>query len=135
MYNTDDHWKQWGEQDPYFAGLSHKKFRKENIENNRKEFFESGAEFVSCEVGMQIRHRLPPVERFVYMVKQSLPFTRYCFNLLQARRLSEPLMQMNEYDLIEIMALGSVNGIREFALHPNRLRGTLSVILVGRKDA
>jgi len=248
MYNTDDHWKQWGEQDPYFAALSQKKFRKENIESNRKEFFESGAEFVSGVVGIAIRHfgqfnfgsaldfgsgvgrvtiplaqrfksvmgveiseamiaeaqrncqrfavwnvdfvksddylswvaqkfdfvtsclvlqhippkrrmtiisrllkvlnlggvialqfpvrhRLPPVERFVYMVKQNLPFTRYCFNLLQARRLSEPLMQMNEYDLIEIMALGSVNGIREFALHPNRLRGTLSVILVGRKDA
>ena len=44
-------------------------------------------------------------------------------------------MQMNEYDLIEVMALGSVNGIREFALHPNRLEGTLSVILIGRKDA
>ena len=82
-----------------------------------------------------VRHRLPPVERFVYMVKQNLPFTRYYFNLLQARPLSEPLMQMNEYDLIEVMALGSVNGIREFALHPNRLGGTLSVILIGRKDA
>jgi tRNA/tmRNA/rRNA uracil-C5-methylase (TrmA/RlmC/RlmD family) len=56
MYNTDDHWKQWGEQDPYFAALSEKKFRKENLESNRKEFFESGAEFVSGVVGMAIRH-------------------------------------------------------------------------------
>ena len=31
MYNTDDHWKQWGEQDPYFAALSQKKFRKEGV--------------------------------------------------------------------------------------------------------
>jgi len=82
-----------------------------------------------------VRRRLPLRKHCVYMVQHNVPFTRYCFNLLQARRLSEPLMQMNEYDLIEIMALGSVNGIREFALHPNRLRGTLSVILVGRKDA
>ncbi len=29
MYNTDDHWKEWGEQDPYFAVLSRNKFRKE----------------------------------------------------------------------------------------------------------
>ena len=28
-------------------------------------------------------------------------------------------MQWNEYNLIEVMALCSVSGIREFALHPN----------------
>jgi hypothetical protein len=48
MYNTDDHWKQWGEQDPYFGVLSLDKFRKENIDDNRTEFFESGAEVVSA---------------------------------------------------------------------------------------
>src|SRR5260221_1898639 len=56
MDNTDDHWKQWGEQDPYFAVLSRNKFRKENIEENRKEFFESGAEVVSGVIDMAVRH-------------------------------------------------------------------------------
>ena len=56
MDNTDDHWKQWGEQDPYFAVLSRNKFRKENIEENRKEFFESGAEVVSGLIDMAVRH-------------------------------------------------------------------------------
>src|SRR5258708_32090457 len=54
MDNTDDHWKQWGEQDPYFAVLSRNKFRKENIEENRKEFFESGAEVVSGVIDMAV---------------------------------------------------------------------------------
>src|SRR5271156_473309 len=55
MDNTDDHWKQWGEQDPYFAVLSEKKFRRENFEVNRQEFFESGAEYVSGIVAMAVR--------------------------------------------------------------------------------
>jgi len=248
MYNTDDHWKQWGQQDPYFAVLSHKKFRKENIEANRKEFFDSGAEYVfgiiatvvrhfgqlnnesaldfgsgvgrltiplgerfkkvvgveisdamiaearqncqhfgawnvdfvksdddlswlaqkfdfvnSCLVlqhlapnrGMNIisrllkslnpggvialhfpvRRRLPPLEQFVYVLKHNVPCARYCFNLLQGRRFSEPLMQMNQYDLIEVAALYSANGIREFTFNTYVLEGTLSVILFGRKEA
>ena len=50
MSNTDDHWKEWGEQDPYFAVLSEKKFRKENLGTSRDEFFESGAEYVAGTV-------------------------------------------------------------------------------------
>jgi tRNA/tmRNA/rRNA uracil-C5-methylase (TrmA/RlmC/RlmD family) len=35
---------------------SRNKFRKENIEENRKEFFESGAEVVSGVIDMAVRH-------------------------------------------------------------------------------
>jgi SAM-dependent methyltransferase len=248
MYSTDDHWKQWGERDPYFAVLSEKKFRKENVELNRKEFFESGAEYVSGTVATAVRHfgqlnkesaldfgsgvgrvtiplaqhfkkvvgveisdamiaeaeqncqrfavnnvdfvksdddlsrlsqkfdfvnsclvlqhlslkrgmnivsrllkslntggvialhfpvsrRLPPLEQFVYLLKHNVPFARYCFNMLQGRRFSEPLMQMNQYDLIEVIALYSANGIREFTFYTHVLEGTISIILFGRKDA
>jgi hypothetical protein len=55
MYNTDDHWKQWGEQDPYFGVLSLDKFRKESSDDNRTEFFESGAEVVSRVIAMATR--------------------------------------------------------------------------------
>jgi 2-polyprenyl-3-methyl-5-hydroxy-6-metoxy-1,4-benzoquinol methylase len=248
MYNTDDHWKQWGEQDPYFGVLSRDKFRKENIDDNRTEFFESGGAVVSRVISMAtrqfgqfnqgsaldfgsgvgrltiplaqrfknvvgveiseamiaeaqrncqlyavgnvdfvksddhlsrvaqkfdfvnscivlqhipprrgmtiisgllhvlnpggvialhfpVRRRLPRREQLVYAIKHNVPFTRYCFNLLRGRRLSEPLMQWNEYNLVEVMALCSASGIREFALHTDLSEGMFSVILVGRKDA
>jgi len=246
MDNTDDHWKQWGEQDPYFAVLSRNKFRKENIEENRKEFFESGAEVVSGVIDIAVRHfgqfnlgsaldfgsgvgrltiplaqrfknvvgveisaamiseaqrncqsfaawnvefvksddhlswvaqkfdfvnsclvlqhippargmtiisgllrvlnpggvialqfpvrrSLSPLKQLAYMVKHNVPLARYCFNLLRGRRFSEPLMQLNEYNLIEVMALCSASGIREFAIRPTLSENMLSVVLVGRK--
>jgi 2-polyprenyl-3-methyl-5-hydroxy-6-metoxy-1,4-benzoquinol methylase len=248
MYNTDEHWKQWGDQDPYFAVLSEKKFRKENFEVNLKEFFDSGAEYVSGIIATAVRHfgrlnnesaldfgsgvgrvaiplaqhfnkvvgveiseamiteaqqncqrfavcnvdfvksddhlsrlsqkfdfvnsclvlqhlslkrgmkmisrllkslnpggvialqfpvrrRLPPLEQFVYFLKHYVPFARYFFNLLQGRRFSEPLMQMNQYDLIEVTALYSAHGIRDFTFYTHGLEGTISIILFGRKDA
>ena len=82
-----------------------------------------------------VRRRLPPLEKFVYLLKHNVPLARYCFNLLQGRRLSEPLMQMNQYDLIDVVALYSANGIREFAFNTHVLEDTLSVILFGRKEA
>jgi SAM-dependent methyltransferase len=248
IYNTDEHWKQWGEQDPYFGVLSQSKFRKENIDDNRKEFFESGAAVVSRVISMATRHfgqlnhgsaldfgsgvgrltiplaqrftnvvgveiseamiaeaqrncqryavenvdfvksddhlsrvgrkfdfvnsclvlqhiprargmkiisglvnvldqrgvialqfpvrrRLPLRERWVYAIKHNVPFTRYCFNLLRGRRVSEPLMQWNEYNLIDVMALCSAAGVREFALRTDQAGGMFSVTLVGSKAA
>jgi SAM-dependent methyltransferase len=248
MDNTDDHWKQWGEQDPYFAVLSDKKYRIKNFAANRKEFFESGVEYVtgilatavrcfgqlnnqaaldfgsgvgrvaiplaqhfkkvigieisdamireakenglhfavqnvdfvksddqlslifqdfdfinSCLVlqhlspkrGMNIiarllkrlnpggvialqfpvRRRLPPLEQLVYFLQHNVPLARHGFNLLKGRRLSEPLMQMNTYDLVEVIAVYLANGIREFSLHTHVSEGTISVNLIGRKEA
>jgi SAM-dependent methyltransferase len=248
MHDTDEHWKQWGEQDPYFAVLSEKKFRKGNVEINRQEFFESGAEYVSgiiatavrhfgplskesaldfgsgvgritiplaqhfkkvtgveisgamiaeaqqncrrfavdnvafvpsddqlsqlshpfdfvnsCQVlqhlpltrGMHImdrllrslkpggvvalhfpvRHRLTSLERFVYLLKHHVPFARYGFNLLQGRRFSEPLMEMNQYNLIEVVALYSAHGIREFTFYTHIVEESISIILFGKKEA
>jgi SAM-dependent methyltransferase len=246
MDNTDDHWKQWGEQDPYFAVLSDKKYRIKNFAANRREFFESGAEYVtgilatavrcfgrfnnkaaldfgsgvgrvtiplaqhfkkvigieisdamireakencrhfavqnvdfvksddqlslilqdfdfinSCLVlqhlspkrGMNIiarllkalnpggvialhfpvRRRLPPLEQFAYFLQHNVPLARHGFNLLKGRRISEPLMQMNTYDLIEVIAVYLANGVGEFSLHTHVSEGTISVNLIGRK--
>ena len=247
MSNTDDHWKEWGEQDPYFAVLSEKKFRKENLGTNRNEFFESGAEYVAGTVALAVRHfgqlnhesaldfgsgvgritiplaqrfkkvvgveiseamiseakqncqrfvvnnvdfvksddrlsglsqkfdfvnsclvlqhlplkrgmkiiaqllkslnpggvivlhfpvrrRLPPLELFAYSLKHQVPFARYGFNLLQGRRFSEPLMQMNHYDLIDVIAVYSAHGIREFTFHTQVSEGNTSIVLLGRKE-
>jgi SAM-dependent methyltransferase len=248
MYNTDDHWNQWGKQDPYFAVLSEGKFRGKSFEANRQEFFESGVEYVSgivanavrcfgqlnnesaldfgsgvgrvtiplaqhfkkvvgveisdamikeamenclrsavhnvdfvksddqlslicrdfdfinsCLVlqhlslkrGMNIiarllkslnpggvialhfpvRRLLSPLAQIVYFLQHHVPLARYCFNLLKGRRVSEPLMQMNVYDLIEVIALYSANGIREFTFYTHEAEGTISVVLIGRKEA
>jgi 2-polyprenyl-3-methyl-5-hydroxy-6-metoxy-1,4-benzoquinol methylase len=247
MYNTDEHWKQWGEQDPYFGVLSQAEFRKENIEKYRNEFFDSGAQLMSNVVGMAVRHfgqfntasaldfgsgvgrltiplaqrfkkvvgidiseamiaeaqrncqgfgvfnvdfvksddqlslvaqkfdfvncclvlqhiapkrgmkiiarllevlnkggvivlqfpvrvHLPALQQVVYTIKHKVPFTRHCFNLLRGRRISEPLMQLNEYNLIEVMALCSANGIQETTVRSSTFAGGLSATLVGKKE-
>jgi 2-polyprenyl-3-methyl-5-hydroxy-6-metoxy-1,4-benzoquinol methylase len=248
MDNTDDHWKRWGEQDPYFAVLSERKFRRDNFEVNRKEFFESGAEYFSgilatavrcfgqlasesaldfgsgvgritiplaqyfkkvigveiseamigeakqnclrfavqnvdfvksddqlsrisqkfdfinsCLVlqhlplkrGMNIiarllkllnpggvialhfpvRRHLPPLAQVVYFLQHNVPLASHFFNSLKGRRTSEPLMQMNPYDLVDVITLYSANGIREFSFQTHITEGTTSVILIGRKEA
>jgi cyclopropane fatty-acyl-phospholipid synthase-like methyltransferase len=41
--STDTEWEKWGKQDPYFAVLTHEKFRNKNLTDKSKtEFFESG---------------------------------------------------------------------------------------------
>lgn len=39
-------WKKWGEIDPYYGVLSRKEFRKENLEQNKEAFFDSGKKHV-----------------------------------------------------------------------------------------
>jgi hypothetical protein len=53
MYEIDKHWKAWGGQDPYFAVLSDKKFRKGA---GRQEFFASGSETVDGLMATAKRH-------------------------------------------------------------------------------
>jgi len=247
MYNTDEQWKEWGEQNPYFGVLSRDEFRKENIEKHRNEFFESGAQLMSSVVAMAVRHlgqfntesaldfgsgvgrltiplaqrfkkvvgveiseamiaeaqrncqefgvsnvdfvksndqlslvgqkfdfvnsclvlqhippkrgmeiiasllkilnvggvvvlqfpvrvRLPVLQRVVYTIKQKAPFTRHWFNLLRGRRISEPLMELNQYNLVEVMALCSANGVPETAIRASTFAGGLSATLVGKKE-
>ncbi len=56
MANSDHNWRLWGERAPYYAVLTHPRFRGDGIEENRREFFESGEAFVS--------HWLAQVERY-----------------------------------------------------------------------
>lgn len=46
--NTDVEWEKWGKSDPYFAVLTHQKFRNENLTpESKEEFFESGKSHVN----------------------------------------------------------------------------------------
>jgi SAM-dependent methyltransferases related to tRNA (uracil-5-)-methyltransferase len=247
MYNTDEHWKAWGEQDPYFGVLSRNEFRKENIAKYRDEFFDSGAQLMSSVVAMAVRHfgqfntesaldfgsgvgrltiplaqrfkkvvgveiseamiaeaqrncegfgvsnvdfvksddqlslvaqkfdfvncclvlqHIPPgrgmkivarllktlnvggvivlqfpvrvdlsgLQQVLYTIKHKAPFTRHWFNLLRGRRISEPLMQLNQYDLVEVIALCSANGVAETTVRSSAFAGGLSATLVGKKE-
>jgi ubiquinone/menaquinone biosynthesis C-methylase UbiE len=80
-----------------------------------------------------VRRHLPPLEQFVYFLQHNVPLAHHCFNLLKGRQVSEPLMQMNTYDLVEVIVSYSANGIREFSFHTHVSEGTISVILFGRK--
>ncbi|MFT3967500.1 MAG: class I SAM-dependent methyltransferase [Sphingobium sp.] len=46
MADSDRNWKAWGERDPYYAVLTHPRFRSEEIEASREEFFASGRAYV-----------------------------------------------------------------------------------------
>jgi SAM-dependent methyltransferase len=81
-----------------------------------------------------VQRRLPPLELLAYWLKRHVPFARYGFNLLQGRRFSEPLMQMNHYDLIDVIALYSAHGIREFTFQTQISEGNISIALLGRKE-
>jgi len=56
MLNTDEAWKKWGRQDPYFAVLAHERFATRNIEHNRGEFFATGQAFVADILARYDRH-------------------------------------------------------------------------------
>ena len=81
-----------------------------------------------------VRRRLPTLELFAYSLKHHVPFARYGFNLLQGRRLSEPLMEMNHYDLIDVIALYSAHGIRRITSSHQVSEGNISIALLGRKE-
>jgi 2-polyprenyl-3-methyl-5-hydroxy-6-metoxy-1,4-benzoquinol methylase len=80
-----------------------------------------------------IRIRLSWPECLIYDVKQSVPASHYLFNLIQGRRLAEPLMQMNAYHLADVMESASARNIHDFAMAPHLEKRFTSVILFARK--
>ena len=56
MADSDSHWRRWGEDDPYFGVLSDQRFRRDEIEQNRDEFFASGAAFVEERLAAAEQH-------------------------------------------------------------------------------
>jgi cyclopropane fatty-acyl-phospholipid synthase-like methyltransferase len=46
MENTDAHWRQWGEFDPYRAALFYEKYRGACFGDNVREFFQTGEDYI-----------------------------------------------------------------------------------------
>jgi len=54
--NTDDAWRAWGERDPYFAVLTNERYRKENLDAHRADFFASGRREIDEALGRYQRY-------------------------------------------------------------------------------
>jgi trans-aconitate methyltransferase len=78
------------------------------------------------------KRQLTKSKELVYRVKHRLPFSRYLFNVAQGKRWNEPLMQMNDYPLDEVVDLYLKNGMTDIFLE---LTGGTSrgFIVYGRK--
>ncbi|MET0136968.1 MAG: methyltransferase domain-containing protein [Sphingobium sp.] len=56
MAGSDSNWQAWGEQDPYYAVLSHARFRRDAIAGSREDFFASGHHYVDDTVTRLEQH-------------------------------------------------------------------------------
>lgn len=62
--NSDVSWGKWGKEDPYYAVLTHDKFRRENLDDDVKdEFFETGRSHVERVMALTLRHCGPGIVR------------------------------------------------------------------------
>ncbi len=79
------------------------------------------------------KRQLTKGKELVYRVKHHFSFLRYFFNLVQGKRWNEPLMQMNDYPLDEVVDLYLANGMTDIFL---QLTGGTSrgFILYGQKE-
>jgi SAM-dependent methyltransferase len=246
--NTDAQWREWGRTDPYYAVLSHDAFRKDNVAEHARAFFESGFDHADevlsaikrhygdikldsvldfgCGVGRVVvglathcrtivgidvseemleeaRKNLRtfnvlnatltvsddrlsnvetkfdlihsyivlqhiPVERgqviitalldrlapsgaialhvslrrnastlgsIAYFVKHRIPGGRFLVNVLTGRTWKEPLVEMNEYDLIDVLNLFAEHGMKEIVVFPERHGKCDTAMIYGRKSA
>ena len=68
--DTDGEWEKFGKTDPYFGVITDEKFRRSNLtDDNRKEFFRSGYDYID-HVLKKIREHIDPN----YTVKKALDF-------------------------------------------------------------
>ena len=68
--NTDKDWEKFGRDDPYFGVLTDEKFRQSNLtEENKEEFFQSGADYIDA-VFKKIRQHIDPD----FTVRKALDF-------------------------------------------------------------
>jgi trans-aconitate methyltransferase len=68
-----------------------------------------------------------------YRVKHALPACRFAFNLLQGKRLREPLMQMNAYSFKEMFGALQGEGITDIVVVPMAESLITSVMVFGTK--
>lgn len=63
---------------------------------------------VSC------RRNLPLSREVVYRIKTGFPWAYVAFNILQRKKMFEPVMEGNEYDVVELMQIFQEAGFEQF---------------------
>ena len=58
--DTDQAWREWAEQDPYYAVVSDDAFRGENLQRNLDRFFRSGDQLIASVLEQAKRHGMEP---------------------------------------------------------------------------
>jgi SAM-dependent methyltransferase len=87
-----------------------------------------------CALHVPIDRPLSLSKKIIYFGKHALPGSRYLFNLLQGKRINEPLMQMNPYPIGTVCDILQGAGVRDIWILP--FAGSQrDVMFLGRKTA
>ncbi len=60
-----------------------------------------------------LRRRMGFLKRAVYFTKHRIPLGAKAFNVIQGRPLAEPVMQMNEYDVVAVLEVFARNQMED----------------------
>jgi SAM-dependent methyltransferase len=88
----------------------------------------------ACALHVPIDRELSLAGKIVYFGKHALPGCRFLFNIVQGKRINEPLMQMNPYPLAAVCDTLRIAGVSDLWLLPIT-ESQPGVICFGRKAA
>ncbi|HEX8553570.1 MAG TPA: hypothetical protein VF695_02580 [Sphingomonas sp.] len=115
MSNSDADWENWEQIDSYYAVVSHVEYR--------------GATLLHFNVWRAD----PPVKTVAYSARRHLPGVQPLVNV--ARGGGEPLMQMNEYPLEQIVPMADRRGFGDVLVDVGRHGNVLTATIAARRSA
>lgn len=80
-----------------------------------------------------LKRQTGAARRLVYFLKHNVPGARSVCNILQGKSIDEPVMQMNEYDLPEVVRIFEAAGMTRIHILPERAGETFGVMIYARK--
>ena len=79
------------------------------------------------------RRKLSMTKELIYFIKHNVPLTRYVLNVIQGKRWNEPLMQMNNYPLYDLIDLYRTKGMTDIFLEPT-FGSSMGFVIYARKS-
>jgi len=80
-----------------------------------------------------LQRTLTPTKAFAYAMKHHIPFGRIAMNVIQGKALSAPAMQMNNYSLIDLLALFEDSGMENVVVMPEQHESALTARILAQK--
>jgi SAM-dependent methyltransferase len=84
---------------------------------------------------VSLRRNASTLGAIAYFLKHRIPGGRFLVNALSGRKWNEPLVEMNEYDLVDVLNLFADHGMKETVVVPERHGRCDTATIYGRKDA